>query len=395
MKTTLKIIAAYFFMVLFFPACKKGNGDGGSSTGISISNTTQYRSTSPSNLRFLVTLDKASTMPITVNYTTIGGSALANKDFKPSTGVLTIPSNQLEGYINVEVTGDSTRRDDQLLYIELNNAANATLVKAKGTGTIINANGLYFPVDNAGYSTPLSYPGYTLAWNDEFNNNQIDLSAWTFEQGKNNGWGNNELQNYTGSSENAFISAGNLVLEARRESAGSANYTSARMITKGKKVFKFGRIDIRAKSPKGKGIWPALWMLGNNIDAVSWPACGEIDILELLGHEPNKIYGTMHWGASVSSHASKGTSYVSNMGSFDQQFHVYSIIWVQDSIKVLIDDQTFFQFSKTDVGSATYPFNADFFFIFNIAVGGNWPGSPDSTTEFPQRLVVDYVRVFQ
>jgi len=167
------------------------------------------------------------------------------------------------------------------------------------------------------------------------------------------------------------------------------------MITKGQKVFKFGRIDIRAKAPKGKGIWPALWMLGNNIDAVNWPACGEIDILELLGHEPNKIYGTLHWGTNVASHSSKGTSYVLSSGSFDQQFHVYSIIWTLDAIKILIDDQQYFQFAKSDVGSSNYPFNSDFFFIFNIAVGGNWPGSPDSTTPFPQRLVVDYVRVFQ
>jgi beta-glucanase (GH16 family) len=136
-------------------------------------------------------------------------------------------------------------------------------------------------------------------------------------------------------------------------------------------------------------------MLGNNIDAVSWPACGEIDILELLGQEPNKIYGTVHWGANFNSRANKGNSFILNGSSFDQQFHVYSAIWGQDSIKILVDDQQFFQFSKSDVGAAPYPFNADFFFIFNIAVGGNWPGSPDGTTVFPQRMVVDYVRVFQ
>lgn len=385
----------YFFLVLIvlFSSCKKGGDNGADSNGLTISNASVYRSTTSSSLRFLVTLDKATSVPVSVNYATQPGTALANTDFTPKSGTFTIAAGQSEGYIEVNVTGDSTRKEDQLLTVELSNITNAKLVKTKATGTIINANGLYFPVDNTGYSTPATYPGYTLTWSDEFAGNQLNASWWTFEQG-NNGWGNNELQNYTNSTDNVFVSAGNLIIEARRETNGT-NYSSARIITKNKKIFKFGRIDIRAKTPKGKGIWPALWMLGNNIDAVNWPACGEIDILELLGHEPNKIYGTMHWGANSGSHVSKGTSYILNNGSFDQQFHVYSIIWQQDSIKVLIDDQPFFQFAKTDVGSANYPFNADFFFIFNVAVGGNWPGSPDGTTVFPQRLVVDYVRVFQ
>ena len=391
----IKKIGRYLILgFMIVPACKKGDGGNGSSNGITISNASQNRSTVSSTLRFLVTLDKVASQPVSIDYATTSGTAVVNTDFKPKTGTLTIPASQTDGYIEVEVTPDSTRKEDQLLYVEMSNAVNATIVKAKGTGTIINANGLYFPVDNAGYTTPSTYPGYALAWSDEFSGNQVNGSSWTFEQGS-NGWGNNELQNYTNTTDNAFVSAGNLVIEARRETGGSPNYSSARMITKGKKIFKFGRIDIRAKTPKGKGIWPALWMLGNNIDGVSWPACGEIDILELLGHEPNKIYGTMHWGANVSSHASKGTSYILNGSSFDQQFHVYSIIWKQDSINVLIDDQQYFQFLKTDVGSANYPFNADFFFIFNVAVGGNWPGSPDGTTVFPQRLIVDYVRVFQ
>jgi beta-glucanase (GH16 family) len=286
------------------------------------------------------------------------------------------------------------RRESQLFFVQLSNPKNGTIKVGKGTGTIKNENGLYFPVDNAGYNTPTTYPGYTLTWSDEFSGRSVDGSAWTFESGNNGGWGNNELENYTGRSENVFVSNGNLIIEARNETFGSQNYTSTRMITKNKKVFRYGRIDIRAKMPKGRGIWPALWMLGNNIDAVNWPNCGEIDILELLGHEPNKIYGTMHWGTGGGSHASKGSSYVLNPGSFDQQFHVYSLIWKQDSIKVLIDDQEYVQVTKTDVG-ATYPFNADFFFIFNIAVGGNWPGAPDATTVFPQRMIVDYVRVFQ
>ena len=394
MNVLLRNIFSLFCCVMILSSCKKGGSDG-SDNGASIFNVSQTRNTTASNFRFNVYLDKAATQEVTIAYTTEAGTALANTDFKPVNGTLVIPANQSSGYIDVEVTGDSLRKEDQLFYVQLSNPKNCVLKIGKGTGMIGNANGLYFPVDNTGYSTPATYPGYTLVWGEDFNGKEVNPGNWTFELGNNNGWGNNELQTYTNSSENAFVSQGNLIIEARTAAAGGSGYTSARMITKNKKIFKWGRIDIRAKLPKGKGIWPALWMLGNNIDAVNWPACGEIDILEYLGHETNKIYGTMHWGASSNSHSMKGSSYTLPAGSFDQQFHVYSIIWQQDSIKVLVDDLQYFQFAKSDVGGAAYPFNADFFFIFNIAVGGNWPGAPDAFTTFPQRMVVDYVRVFQ
>ena len=252
---------------------------------------------------------------------------------------------------------------------------------------------MYFPVDNTGYTTADSYPGYTLAWADEFDGNTVNTSNWTYEQGG-NGWGNNELENYTDRKQNSFISNGNLIIEARSESYNGGQYTSARMITKNKKTFTYGRVDIRAKLPKTKGIWPALWMLGNNIDAVGWPACGEIDIMELLGQEPSKMYNTIHYGSSAATHGSYGTNYSLTGESFDEKFHVFSMDWKEDSIKMFVDDNQVFACNKSVVGQP-YPFNSDFFFIFNIAVGGNWPGSPDGSTVFPQRMIVDYIRVFQ
>jgi beta-glucanase (GH16 family) len=164
------------------------------------------------------------------------------------------------------------------------------------------------------------------------------------------------------------------------------------MTTQDKKFFKFGRIDIRAKLPVGKGIWPALWMLGTNINSVGWPACGEIDIMELIGTYPERVTGTMHWSGTSQS---KGLNYSLSTGDFSQQFHAFSIIWTQDNIQWFVDDQLYLSASSADVGVAAYPFNADEFFIFNVAVGGNWPGSPDNSTLFPQRMFVDYVRVFQ
>ena len=385
----------YASVAIFFISCGKKGGSGDTGPAASISYVSQERTINSSVFHFPVSLSPASNKTVSIHYTTLAGTALANTDFIPVSGTITIPAGQQQAFIDVTVTGDSTRKANQDFFVQLDNPQNCTLAADKAPGTIINANGSYFPVDNSGYSTPNNYPGYTLAWGDEFTTPGINTTNWSFETGNNNGWGNNELEFYTDRTQNAFVSAGNLIIEARTELLGGKNYTSARMVTKNKKTFKFGRIDIRAKMPKGKGVWPALWMLGNNIDAVGWPACGEMDILELLGHEPNKIYGTMHWGNTVPSHGSKGSSYTLSSGSFDQQFHVYSLVWKQDDIRVLIDDQEYVHVTSIDVQGSNYPFNNNFFFIFNIAVGGNWPGSPDGTTVFPQRMIVDYVRVFQ
>jgi beta-glucanase (GH16 family) len=167
------------------------------------------------------------------------------------------------------------------------------------------------------------------------------------------------------------------------------------MITKNKKVFTYGRIDVRAKIPTAKGMWPALWMLGNNIDQLGWPACGEMDIMELVGTEPNRVHGTLHWGATPTLHSSKEAGYSLATGTFDQQFHVYSMVWVKDQVQIYIDDILYNTITTSNTAGSAYPFNSDFFFIFNVAVGGTWPGPPDATTVFPQRMVVDYVRVFQ
>ncbi len=387
---------AVFCVTLF--ACSKGGS--GTTTppastlpAASINNISANRNGAGSVFQFSVALSSAAVGDVTLHYATQPGTALENADFTAATGTLTIASGKTSGTIDVQIKGDSLRKENQVFYVQLDAPKNCTIKTSKGTGTIVNVNGLYLPVDNTGYTTPLTYAGYNLAWADEFSTNSINAANWTFETGG-GGWGNNELENYTDRTQNAFASQGNLIIEARPEVYNGNQYTSARMITKNKQVFKYGRVDIRAKLPSTKGIWPALWMLGNNIDQVSWPSCGEIDILELLGQEPNRIYGTIHWGSNLATHASKGTNYLLPSGSFDQQFHVYSMIWAENSIKILVDDQEYLSATNVDV-SGTYPFNNNFFFIFNIAVGGNWPGSPDATTTFPQRMIVDYIRVFQ
>jgi beta-glucanase (GH16 family) len=247
-------------------------------------------------------------------------------------------------------------------------------------------------ISDEGYTTPLSYSGYNLVWQDEFSGTTLS-SDWIFEIGTGNGgWGNNELQYYR--QENTTVEDGYLIIEAKKEVFGGQNYTSSRIITKGNQSFQHGRIDIRAILPKGQGIWPALWMLGDNISTVGWPSSGEIDIMELIGGQgkDNTVYGTVHWD-NAGSYASYGDHYSLPTGIFNDKFHVFSIVWDVDNIKWYMDDILFNTIDITP--DELDEFQKSFFVIFNVAVGGNWPGSPDSSTQFPQKMVVDYIRIFQ
>ncbi|WP_207534105.1 family 16 glycosylhydrolase [Desertivirga arenae] len=242
--------------------------------------------------------------------------------------------------------------------------------------------------------SPDNYPGMTLVWRDEFNGTYLNTSDWTYEIGTgDNGWGNNELQYYK--QENLSVADGILTITAKRESFGGKEFTSSRIKTQDKKTFRYGRIDFRAKLPKGKGIWPALWMLGNNISTVSWPAAGEIDVMEMVGGgagKDNTVHGTIHFDNN-GTYANIGKSFTLSSGDFSDKFHVFSVIWEANSIKWLVDDV---EFNTIDTSSPAFSeFKNHFFLLINLAVGGNWPGSPDATTVFPQKMMVDYVRVFQ
>jgi beta-glucanase (GH16 family) len=387
-----------FYIVL--SSCKKKSDEAPAPVvpSIKIEDASQTRTTTNSIMHFTLTLNKTTTVPVSVDYTLTDGTAKAPADYIAASGTVTIPANQALGQIEVQIKGDptNTRQNNLEFTVSLSNAKACSISISSVKGTIITEDGTNLSTDNTGYSTPLSYPGYTLVWNDEFNGTALDLNTWNQEIGNgSNGWGNNELEYYTSSTKNTFVSNGNLIIEARKEPVSGFNYTSGRMTTQNKKAFTFGRIDMRAKLPVSKGIWPALWMLGANINTVSWPACGEIDMMELIGTYPGRCYGTMHWKPVSGTNTNKGSEYNLPSGDFSQQFHVFSIIWTQDTIKWLVDDHLYLTTTKADVGTANYPFNADQFLIFNVAVGGNWPGSPDANTVFPQRMFVDYVRVFQ
>jgi beta-glucanase (GH16 family) len=246
-------------------------------------------------------------------------------------------------------------------------------------------------------ATPKAFADYTeLVWSDEFNGSSLDQNNWVYEV--KDVWFNNELQATTNRRDNVTVTGGNLNIIAKPESYNGRSYTSGRIITKGKKDFVFGRLDVRAKLPKGKGIWPAIWMLGSNDSQVSWPACGEIDIMELRGSTPRVNNSTMHYGSSVATHQYKGTQYTlptSTSGDFSTDFHTFSCVRGQDKLEFFVDGVSYYTFTPSLVTPYAYPFNNPFYVILNVAVGGDFDGNPDATTVFPQTMQVDYVRFYQ
>ena len=249
--------------------------------------------------------------------------------------------------------------------------------------------------DFTGYQSATSYEGYSQVWSDEFDGSEVDENNWGYDIGG-SGWGNNELEFYT--NRNAYLTDGNLVIRANKENYGGREYTSSRLKTQSKQTVNYGRIDIRAVMPQGQGIWPALWMLGSNFPTVGWPHSGEIDIMEMIGGNgrENTVHGTAHWyNQSSNQNASYGGNYGLPSGeTLSTNFHVFSIDWDSTSITWYLDHVQYHTMAIND-SSSLAAFRKDFFFIFNIAVGGNWPQYPDASTVFPQRMVVDYVRVFQ
>ena len=233
-----------------------------------------------------------------------------------------------------------------------------------------------------------------LFWSEEFNYSGLpDASIWNMETGG-GGWGNNELQNYTNREDNASVGGGYLTITAKEEAYGGRDYTSARITTQNKFDFKYGKIEARIKLPYGQGIWPAFWMLGTNLNSVGWPACGEIDIMEMIGGDgrDNISHVTLHWDNN-GDHASYGEHYTLPTGIFADDFHVFSVEWDEQKIKGFVDGVQCYVINITDSGLSE--FHNDFFLILNLAVGGNWPGSPNSSTIFPQTMQVDYIRVYK
>jgi len=245
--------------------------------------------------------------------------------------------------------------------------------------------------------------GYKLVWSDEFNGadgSSPDSSKWTYDIGG-NGWGNNELEYYTNRTQNAQIKGGNLVITAQKETyTGSdgvtRNYTSARLKTQGLFTQAYGRFEASIKIPAGQGMWPAFWMLGNNISSVGWPKCGEIDIMENIGREPSTVHGSLHSSSTVAQTSDASAPFSLPAGqNFADAFHLYAVEWEPGTVRFYVDSNLYATFTQSQwPAGGTWSFDHPFFILLNVAVGGNWPGPPDSTTVFPQQMLVDYVRIY-
>lgn len=247
-------------------------------------------------------------------------------------------------------------------------------------------------------STTTAPPVPKLVWSDEFDKSgSPDPARWKYDIGG-NGWGNNELQFYTDKRpENARVENGKLIIEARKEDYQNRKYTSARLLTQDRMAWKYGRIEAYAKLPQGRGTWPAIWMLGNNIGTAGWPRCGELDIMEHVGYDQGVVHGTAHTEAynHVKGTQKEGKTTVPTASS---DFHLYAIEWSDKQISFFVDDTRYYTVERSILGGTEdkWPFDQPFFLILNLAVGGNWGGSQGvDESIWPQRMEVDYVRVYQ
>jgi beta-glucanase (GH16 family) len=246
---------------------------------------------------------------------------------------------------------------------------------------------LLFLIGNLGFAQQTKRK---LIWAEEFNGKALDEKVWNFELGNgcpNCGWGNNERQLYT--KDNHKFIDGNLVITAKKD---GDKYTSTRITTKGKKEFRYGRIEARAKIPAGKGIWPAFWMLGSNIDKAGWPKAGEIDILEYVGREPDMVYTSLH---TQDSHGNTINSKKTKFENIEEGFHVFAIEWDKDKIVFFVDDQKVYTFQPENKTEDVWPFSQPFYILVNMAVGGNFGGPEVDDSIFPQQYTIDYIRVYE
>ncbi len=249
-------------------------------------------------------------------------------------------------------------------------------------------------------SLAASSPEWELVWSDEFNGNEIDFTKWAIEE-HGHGGGNNELQYYIDRKENVRVEDGNLVIQANKERYEQAGiireYTSGRIRTKRRASWQYGRFEIKAKLPKGRGIWPAIWLLPETAQYGKWAASGEIDIMELLGHQPNVIHGTLHYGQPWPDNQSSSGTYTLESGDFSEDFHVFALEWTSSEIRWYIDGTLYQKQNQWHSSASPYPapFDQPFHLILNVAVGGNWAGPPSVSTPFPATMRVDYVKVYQ
>ena len=326
-------------LVLLTAACDKEKTTPIATASISVDDITMNEGNGgTSSMEFTVKLSQALTQEASVRVTTKEGFAKAVEDFQALDQVLIFKAGETAKKATVVIVADDLKEGIDEFQVNLSDAVNCTIFDGIGLG-VINNDDTKIPVNDIGFTSPLTYPGKTLVWSDEFNADALNLNDWRYDVGDgcpNCGWGNNELQYYT-RGDNVSFGGGKMIVEARKETISGKNFTSTRLVTMDKQAFKFGRIDIRAKLPKGQGIWPAFWMLGSNFKTAGWPSCGEIDIMEFLGHDQNRVHSTIHY--KFGNGPRNTTASLVNDKPLPDEYHVYTLDWQQDKIRMLIDDK--------------------------------------------------------
>jgi beta-glucanase (GH16 family) len=373
------------FFVLFLIGCKEDAEN--MVTGFSLESIKVSEGNTLASQSLVIQVKGTLQSDITVSYQLKEGTAKFDQDIKSASGQLTLLANQPTAQVSVEIIGDENLELTESFDLVLTYEGKEYPLTVEVTDDDPMEEIL---ISSTGFYTSNVHPSMQLVWSDDFSGTQLNLNNWAYELGNGCsvgvcGWGNNELESYTSDPANIRVANGTVTITALNN---SGSYTSARIKTQEKVKVQYGRIDVRAKLPTGQGIWPAIWMLGANITSVNWPACGEIDIMELVGHQPQQVHGTVHYNNDGYKSSTGSTSLAS--GDFSDQFHVFSIVWEKNKITWYVDNQSFKTFETT-----VNTFNNSFFFLLNVAVGGNWPGPPNANTMFPQEMVVDYVRVFQ
>ncbi len=332
------------------------------------------------------------TTGLTVSITSPANNAVVTSNFTINATATVSPGTvtNVAFYDGAALLGNDTSSPFSFTVNGASLGAHALKAVAKDSG----GNSATSSVVNVTVSNTPPLVGWQLVWADEFtqaNGTSPDSSKWGYDIGG-GGWGNGELQYYTSRTNNVRIENDQLVIEAKAENFGGSSYTSARLLTQNKWSWTYGRMEARIKVPRTQGIWPAFWMLGTNIPSAGWPTCGEIDIMEHIGREPKKVYGTIH-GPGYSGGGSVGGSYTFVPDVADD-FRVFAIEWSTNIIRWYVDGIQYFSATPASIGGNTWVFNQPQFFLLNVAVGGAWPGNPDGTTILPQKMLVDYVRVY-
>ncbi|MES2881475.1 MAG: family 16 glycosylhydrolase [Bacteroidota bacterium] len=349
-KTSLLLVTVFFLT----GSCTKAGGGGGATQG-----------KTPSNL--MITANVSVDGRGNVAFTARADDAVSYA-FEFGNGVVTTVAS---GIISHQYT------------LAGSNTYNVTVTASGSTGLTIKKTVPVTVTVQGGSGTQ------TLFWSEEFNvDGAPDATKWGYDIGTGgNGWGNNELEYYTSRPENVIVQNGVLKITAKKENYMGSAYTSTRLLSQNKFAFTYGRVEVRAKIPAGVGTWPAIWMLGSNIATVPWPACGELDIMEHRGSELNKIFGTLHYPGRSGGNADGNTKVISNATT---EFHKYSMDWSATAIKIYVDDMLIHSVNN----SAAIPFNHDFFFILNVAMGGSFAGAVDPAVT-SATMEVDYVRVYK